>query len=112
MHTSTDLESLISLLEDPVLRNITVVQDSLGDLNDQLSQHPSILPADFNINLNGQLELSVPSTPIQPLETNIYQDLYQDKNAIDDQRVPVAPLIHGNNDQDSTTQVYYYYYLK
>ncbi|KAF7990582.1 hypothetical protein HCN44_000387 [Aphidius gifuensis] len=103
LHTSNDLESLISLLENPVLRNIAVIQDSLDDLNDQLSQHPSLLPDDFDINTNGRLELSVPTTPIQPFETNIYQELYQENTEIDDQRVPVASLINANN-EDTTPQ--------
>ncbi|XP_063985120.1 patj homolog [Diachasmimorpha longicaudata] len=104
MHTSADLETLISLLEDPVLRNIAVIQDSLGDLNTQLTQHPSILPGDFDINLNGQLELSVPTTATQPIEGNIYQEFYQDTSEQDDQRVPVAPLVHSSS-EDTSAQV-------
>lgn len=104
LHTNNDLESLIFLLENPVLRNLAVVQDSLDDLNDQLSQHPSLLPDDFDININGQLELSVPTTLIQPFETNIYQELYQEKTNIDDQRVPIAPIVKTNN-EDTNPQV-------
>lgn len=101
LHSSEDLELLVSLLEDPVLRTVAVIQDSLTDLNSQLSQHPSILPGDFDINLIGQLELSVPSTPIQPLEADLYQDLYQDNSERDDQRVPVARAVHTSSDDNS-----------
>ncbi|XP_032689961.1 uncharacterized protein LOC116853160 isoform X4 [Odontomachus brunneus] len=104
MHTSQDLKSLITLLEDPVLRSIVTIQDSLIELNTQLAHHPSILPGDFDINISGQLELSVPSTPVQPLGPNLYQDLYQDSSELDDQRVPVAPLLHSSS-EDTSAQV-------
>ncbi|XP_036145834.1 uncharacterized protein LOC105834064 isoform X3 [Monomorium pharaonis] len=105
MHTSQDLKSLISLLEDPVFRSIVTIQDSLIELNTQLTHHPSILPGDFDINISGQLELSVPSTPVQPLGPNIYQDLYQqDSSELEDQRVPVAPLLHSSS-EDTSAQV-------
>ncbi|XP_046745237.1 uncharacterized protein LOC124410699 isoform X2 [Diprion similis] len=104
LHTSDDLEALISLLEDPVFRSIVTIQDSLTDLNAQLGQHPSILPGDFDINLGGQLELSLPSTPAQPLGPNMYQDIYQDGSELDDQRVPVARLVHSSS-EDTSAQV-------
>lgn len=105
MHTSQDLKSLISLLEDPVFRSIVTIQDSLIELNTQLTHHPSILPGDFDINISGQLELSVPSTPVQPLSQNMYQDLYQqDSSELEDQRVPVAPLLHSSS-EDTSAQV-------
>lgn len=104
MHTSQDLKALISLLEDPVFRSIVTIQDSLTDLNSQLGQHPSILPGDFDINLGGQLELSLPSTPAQPLGPNMYQDMYQDSSELDDQRVPVARLVHSSS-EDTSAQV-------
>ncbi|XP_072746135.1 multiple PDZ domain protein isoform X2 [Anoplolepis gracilipes] len=104
MHTSQDLKSLISLLEDPVFRSIVTIQDSLIELNTQLTHHPSILPGDFDINISGQLELSVPSTPVQPLGPNMYQDLYQDTSELEDQRVPVAPLLHSSS-EDTSAQV-------
>ncbi|EZA62055.1 Patj-like protein [Ooceraea biroi] len=104
MHTSQDLKSLISLLEDPVFRSIVTIQDSLIELNTQLTHHPSILPGDFDINISGQLELSVPNTPVQPLGPNMYQDLYQDSSELEDQRVPVAPLLHSSS-EDTSAQV-------
>ncbi|XP_011266396.1 uncharacterized protein LOC105257462 isoform X2 [Camponotus floridanus] len=104
MHTSQDLKSLISLLEDPVFRSIVTIQDSLIELNTQLTHHPSILPGDFDINISGQLELSVPSTPVQPLGPNMYPDLYQDSSELEDQRVPVAPLLHSSS-EDTSAQV-------
>ncbi|XP_029038727.2 uncharacterized protein LOC114874016 [Osmia bicornis bicornis] len=104
MHTTQDIKSLISLLEDPVFRSIVTIQDSLIELNNQLGQHPSIIPGDFDINISGQLELSVPSTPVQPLGSNVYQDLYQDSSELEDQRVPVAPLVHSSS-EDTSAQV-------
>lgn len=104
MHTTQDIKSLISLLEDPVFRSIVTIQDSLIELNTQLGQHPSIIPGDFDINISGQLELSVPSTPVQPLGSNVYQDLYQDSSELEDQRVPVAPLVHSSS-EDTSAQV-------
>lgn len=104
MHTTQDLKSLISLLEDPVFRSIVTIQDSLLELNNQLGQHPSILPGDFDINISGQLEISVPNTPVQPLGSNAYQDLYPDSSEMDDQRVPNAPLLHSSS-EDTSAQV-------
>lgn len=107
MHTTQDIKSLISLLEDPVFRSIVTIQDSLIELNTQLGQHPSIIPGDFDINISGQLELSVPSTPVQPLGSNVYQDLYQDSSELEDQRVPVVPLVHSSS-EDTSAQVKFY----
>ncbi|XP_012284619.1 patj homolog isoform X2 [Orussus abietinus] len=104
MHTSQDLKALLSLLEDPVFRSIVTIQDSLTELNTQLGQHPSILPGDFDINLGGQLELSLPTTPAQPMGPNLYQDLYQDSSELEDQRVPVAQLVHSSS-EDTSAQV-------
>ncbi|CAK9809008.1 Patj homolog [Anthophora quadrimaculata] len=102
--TTQDIRSLISLLEDPVFRSIVTIQDSLIELNTQLGQHPSILPGDFDINISGQLELSTHSTPVQPLGSNVYQDLYQDSSELEDQRVPVVPLVHSSS-EDTSAQV-------
>lgn len=99
-----DLKPLMSLLEDPVFRSIVTIQDSLAELNCQLCQHPSILPGDFDISPSGQLELSVPNTPVQPTGQTMYQDLYQDSSELDDQRVPIAPLVHSSS-EDTSAQV-------
>nr|XP_012235095.1 PREDICTED: uncharacterized protein LOC105679582 isoform X2 [Linepithema humile] len=104
MHTTQDLKSLISLLEDPVFRSIVTLQDSLIELNAHLTQHPSTLPGDFDISVSGKLEFSPPSPPVQPLELNMYQDLYQDSSELEDQRVPVAPLLHSSS-EDTSAQV-------
>ncbi|XP_043504297.1 uncharacterized protein LOC122525516 [Polistes fuscatus] len=104
MYTTQDLQSMISLLEDPVFRSIVTIQDSLLELNSQLGEHPSILPGDFDINISGHLELSVPNTPVQPLGPITYQDLYPDSSELDDQRVPIAPLLHSSS-EDTSAQV-------
>ncbi|XP_014208274.1 uncharacterized protein LOC106639270 [Copidosoma floridanum] len=103
LHTSQDLQSLISLLEDPVFRSIVTIQDSLAELNNQLAQHPSILPGDFDISLGGQLELSVPNTPVQPVGQGIYTNPYQESD-VDDQRVSMAQMLHSSS-EDTSAQV-------
>lgn len=60
-------------------------QGSLSELDTQLQEHPSILPADFNITEAGELELNV--------QRSIYDSDYQAlSREFDDQRVPVAKL--------------------
>lgn len=81
MHTSDSLKLILGLLQDPVLRSIVQVQDSLTDLNTQIVQHPSVLPGDFDINPSGELVLTVPPS----------MDLY-DPDYHDEQRVPSAQL--------------------
>lgn len=81
MNTSESLKIILGLLQDPVLRSIVQVQDSLSDLNKQIVQHPSILPNDFDINASGDLVLNVPPT----------LDMY-DTDYPDEQRVPSAQL--------------------
>ena len=75
-----DLKMLIDLLQDPVFRNIVQIQDSLAELNTQIIQHPSILPADFDINNSGELSLNVPPS-------SVFDSEYPDE-----QRVPSAQI--------------------
>ena len=51
----TDLDLLTSLLQNPVLRNILKLEDSLEELNQHLVHHPSLLPSDFDIDKTGTL---------------------------------------------------------
>lgn len=53
LNTADDFKLILDLLQDPVFRSIIQIQDSLGELNSQISQHPSILPSDFDLNLSG-----------------------------------------------------------
>lgn len=78
LNTVDNLKLIIGLLQDPVLRSIVQVQDSLSDLNKQIVQHPSMLPSDFDINLSGDLILNVPTSP----------DIFDGDYAADEQRVP------------------------
>lgn len=94
LHSNQDLELLISLLEDPVFRSIVTMQDSLAELNTQLNQHPSILLGDFDINLGGQLEISVPTMP-----SKFSEELFEKNSELDDQRVPEAPTVHHSNEE-------------
>ncbi|TRY75653.1 hypothetical protein TCAL_00503 [Tigriopus californicus] len=57
---SQDLSTLISVLESPVFQAILNIQDSLGELKRQVQLHPSILPSDFDIDVNGDLILNLP----------------------------------------------------
>ncbi|XP_037951485.1 patj homolog [Teleopsis dalmanni] len=59
MQTAESLKTILDILQDPVFRTIVHVQDSLSELNAQLVQHPSMLPADFDIDVAGNLVLSV-----------------------------------------------------
>lgn len=59
----TDLELLTNLLNNPVLRNILKLEDSLQELNGHLQHHPSLLPSDFDIDGSGQLVLNANLSP-------------------------------------------------
>ncbi|KAL1493086.1 hypothetical protein ABEB36_011216 [Hypothenemus hampei] len=96
-NTYQDLKSLLSILENPVFRSIVTVQDSLSELNQQLSQHPSILPVDFDITSAGELVLNVP--PAGELYDPEYSDFVP--KDFDEQRVPSAP-ISPNSPQTAT----------
>lgn len=92
--TYQDLCLLISVLENPVFRSIVTVQDSLNELNQQLGQHPSILPVDFDITASGELVLNVP--PSGELYEPDYPDDYRQIRDFDEQRVPSAPISPGS----------------
>ncbi|XP_045481245.1 patj homolog [Harmonia axyridis] len=89
VNTYQDLNLLISVLENPVFRSIVTVQDSLSELNQQLGQHPSILPVDFDIPPSGELILNVP--PAGDYDHD-YADEYPATRDFDEQRVPSAPI--------------------
>ncbi|XP_068084012.1 patj homolog isoform X1 [Anabrus simplex] len=101
--TSEDLNLLISVLENPILRSIVTIQDSLGELNQQLQQHPSILPVDFDITASGDLVLNVP--PAVELYDPVFEPEYQNANEYEDQRVPVAKLSHSSSGDTSSPQI-------
>ncbi|CAH0562336.1 unnamed protein product [Brassicogethes aeneus] len=94
VNTYPDLNLLISVLENPVFRSIVTVQDSISELNQQLGQHPSILPVDFDITASGELVLNVP--PAGELYDPDYADEYQPARDFDEQRVPSAPISPGS----------------
>uniref|UniRef100_A0A182WLG8 Multiple PDZ domain protein n=1 Tax=Anopheles minimus TaxID=112268 RepID=A0A182WLG8_9DIPT len=85
LNVSDDLKLVLDLLQDPVFRNIVQIQDSLAELNHQITQHPSILPGDFDIANSGELVLSVPPG------TDLFEADYQDE-----QRVPSAQISPGS----------------
>lgn len=57
LNTADDFKLILDLLQDPVFRSIIQIQDSLGELNTQISQHPSLIPLDFDLNLSGNFLL-------------------------------------------------------
>ncbi|XP_013111705.2 patj homolog [Stomoxys calcitrans] len=57
--TAESLKTILDILQDPVFISIVHVQDSLSELNAQLTQHPSMLPNDFDIDMAGNLVLSI-----------------------------------------------------
>nr|XP_019528769.2 patj homolog [Aedes albopictus] len=85
LNVMDDLKMVLDLLQDPVFRNIVQIQDSLAELNNQITQHPSILPGDFDIANSGELVLNVP--PVS--------DLF-DADYPDEQRVPSAQISPGS----------------
>ncbi|XP_054277487.1 multiple PDZ domain protein-like isoform X4 [Macrosteles quadrilineatus] len=99
--TADDLNFLISSLENPILRSIVTLQDSLSELNGQLQQHPSILPVDFDIGLGGDLILSVPP----PLYEADYVPATTPRTEFDDQRVPVAKLSQSSSGDSPSPQI-------
>ncbi|XP_028146774.1 patj homolog [Diabrotica virgifera virgifera] len=90
INTTQDLSLLISVLENPIFRSIVTVQDSISELNQQLGQHPSILPVDFDITAAGELVLNVP--PAGELYDPDYAEDYPNNRDFDEQRVPSAPI--------------------
>lgn len=93
-NTAQDINILISVLENPIFRSIVTVQDSLSELNQQLGQHPSILPSDFDINIGGELVLNVP--PGAELYDQDFVSEFQNPQEFDEQRVPSAQLSPGS----------------
>ncbi|EJY57494.1 AAEL017560-PA [Aedes aegypti] len=85
LNVMDDLKMVLDLLQDPVFRNIVQIQDSLAELNNQITQHPSILPGDFDIASSGELVLNVP--PVSDLFEADYPD---------EQRVPSAQISPGS----------------
>ncbi|KAL7024983.1 hypothetical protein ACKWTF_013288 [Chironomus riparius] len=81
LDTLEDLNSLLSLLDDPIFRDLIKIQDVILELNGQLQQHPSILPADFDI---------VPTTGELVLNVSRNSDIYEGE--YDEQRVPSAQI--------------------
>ncbi|EDV96742.1 patj homolog [Drosophila grimshawi] len=59
MQTADSLNTILGILTDPVFRTIAHVQESLYELGIQLGQHPSMLPNDFDIDVSGNLVLSL-----------------------------------------------------
>lgn len=68
--TMDDLNNLLYILGDPIFRDLIKIQDVIVELNGQLQQHPSILPADFDI---------VPTTGELILSRNSYEPEYDEQ---------------------------------
>nr|CAD7407612.1 unnamed protein product [Timema poppensis] len=79
-------------------------EDSLSELNQQLQQHPSILPVDFDITNCGDLVLNVPP-PVDIYDTAFDREYHQNNHEFEDQRVPVAKLSHSSSGDTSSPQI-------
>lgn len=90
LNTGESFDLILRILQDPILRSIAQVQDSLSDLNTQITKHPSILPGDFDISTSGELVLNVPTT------LDLYDPDYPDQ----EQRVPSAQLSPNSQTED------------
>ncbi len=90
LNTGDSFDLILRILQDPILRSIAQVQDSLSDLNTQITKHPSILPSDFDISTSGELVLNVPTT------LDLYDPDYPDQ----EQRVPSAQLSPNSQTED------------
>ncbi|KAL1129916.1 hypothetical protein AAG570_012860 [Ranatra chinensis] len=97
--TSDDLNLLISLLENPIFRNVVSIQDSLSELNTQIQQHPSILPVDFDLTNTGDLVLNVPPAIYEP------DFITTPGTEVDDQRVPVAKLSQSSSGEANSPPI-------
>lgn len=65
--TLNDLNNLLYILNDPIFRDLIKIQDVIVELNGQIQQHPSILPADFDIvPTTGELVLNVSRSSYEP----------------------------------------------
>ena len=58
-----DLDLLMNLLQNPVLKGILQLEDSLTELDGHLASHPSLLPTDFDIDKTGQLVVNANIIP-------------------------------------------------
>ncbi|XP_022239967.1 multiple PDZ domain protein-like isoform X3 [Limulus polyphemus] len=100
-----DLNTLINVLENPVFSSILTIQDSLQELKNQLHQHPSILPGDFDISTStGELILNVSPDP-SPLHNSDSYDLNSDlEQNYEFDQVPIEKVLAtGNGDYQDTT---------
>lgn len=93
LDTHQDIHLLISLLENPVFRSIVSVQDSLYELNKQLTYRLSILPVDFDITPAGELILNVP-----PIGDILAEDVENSSSDFDGYSYP----IHDNKSPSHT----------
>lgn len=75
------------------------MQDSLSELNNEIQQHPSILPVDFDLTLSGELVITAPQPTYQT------EFISSPNPEIDDQRVPVAKLSHSSSGEPNSPQV-------
>ncbi|KAI1306510.1 Multiple PDZ domain protein [Halotydeus destructor] len=56
-----DINTLLTVLECPVFANLLNIQESLDELKNQVTKHPSILPLDFDLaQSTGNLLLNIP----------------------------------------------------
>ncbi|XP_026845742.1 patj homolog isoform X1 [Drosophila miranda] len=93
MQTAESLNTILGILQDPVFRTIVHVQDSLSELNAQLGQHPSMLPNDFDIDVAGNLVLSLNGGEV------MYD--FDDQQSISATRSPTSHSAPGSPDKSA-----------
>ncbi|XP_035710408.1 multiple PDZ domain protein isoform X3 [Folsomia candida] len=76
---NNDLNTLLSVLSDPMFQRLCKIQDSVNELGSHLIKHPSITPNDFEVSTEGKLILKI-SPPVDkfrptfdktPIELNL-----------------------------------------
>ncbi|XP_014670886.1 PREDICTED: inaD-like protein [Priapulus caudatus] len=69
-----DLNTLISVLESPIFRQIITLQESVQELKRQVTRVPSLNPEDFDISPTGELILSPVIASTTPSTDDGYND--------------------------------------
>ena len=73
----------------------------MGELNQQLQQHPSILPVDLYVTPSGELSLNV--VPPDEMYDSQFDSKFVARQQYDDQTVPIAKLSNSSSTDTSTS---------
>lgn len=97
--TISDISTLNSVLSCPIFSRIVNVTDSLNQLSDQLTLHPSIGPSDITINAEGELILAPPIEPasLNNLINSRLDEFSSNTHVISPQMVSPKSIINTNH---------------